>query len=301
MMTTLALVTAFATALFAPADVSAEAPAPAAPAAPASLDSPVPVVPAPVPEPPPAPATCAPPCSPGFSCRNGTCASNCNPACPRGEYCTERRLCAPVFAAAPAPVATVQPADARERELVTEAVLTYRGQKARIERRVIPRLSLSAGLLVETLGKSEAMHLNGGALRLGLRKFFVRWFGIQLAVGGIVAELDAANAYVVHGSDRVYGALADATAFVIFGRFYMGPLFSLNRRVLRGDGVSYLYGERDDLIRPRAWQAAAGGNMGLLLLKDEQLDFNLQLGALFPQGGSHLLLSAGYQLPLDVF
>ncbi|HVZ74425.1 MAG TPA: hypothetical protein VHJ20_18720 [Polyangia bacterium] len=39
--------------------------------------------------------SCSPPCSPGFSCEDGTCEPQCNPACAADEICTQKRVCKP--------------------------------------------------------------------------------------------------------------------------------------------------------------------------------------------------------------
>ena len=43
----------------------------------------------------PAATVCEPICSPGFSCRAGTCIPQCNPACTDAETCGNDRLCHP--------------------------------------------------------------------------------------------------------------------------------------------------------------------------------------------------------------
>ena len=36
---------------------------------------------------------CSPPCSPGYSCQEGTCVGLCNPPCPEGWMCSPERVC----------------------------------------------------------------------------------------------------------------------------------------------------------------------------------------------------------------
>ena len=239
---------------------------------------------------------CVPTCSPGYGCSAGVCRSLCNPACQRGEYCNQQRLCA--FITAPVPDRPA-PLDPEAALAVRQTVERQRRGAVRLQQRTVPRLTLDLGFGSARL---EDRYTHGPSilnliLRAGLRKNFVRWLGAHLEGVVNLGHLTGAGVQF-RGSSAVFGAGASGGVFFNAGRVYMGPFGAFERRSYGTNDVQ-INGYPYDLRETGPWHGSFGTEFGGLLLGRDQVDLRIRSGVVMPEETFMVQLSFGYHFLLD--
>jgi hypothetical protein len=245
-------------------------------------------------------AVCTPACSPGYDCVEGACVTRCNPACQRGEYCNEMRLCALIPAASmPTPVVVAPP---HRPDPAIEAFWQAANERrqrdlTRVQARTRTRLTLGLGFAISDLEKGDfAPSMMGLVLRAGWRKNLLGWLGLQLEAEGSLGHLRGHDVQIF-GSSLVSAWGASGGVFFNAGRCYMGPYGAFERRTYSATAVE-VAGRPYDLDRFGPWHGTVGGQIGLLLMGKDQLDVNLRTGGVQPEDGFVVMLSAGYHFLL---
>jgi hypothetical protein len=259
---------------------------------------------------------CVPACSPGYGCFGGQCKSLCNPACGPGETCVEQRYCALIgpaggsgttaaSAASPAAEVTAPEQDQRQEEewllqsQLRRRQLNLQRRAEREQSRLIPRMTVMAGLTVVEPGSARGPQVTALALRVGRRTNFTPHFGAHVEGG---ADLGAAfDDYVAGDNPRaqsdmiaLYSLAVSGGFFFNFARAYAGPVMGLEWRSYGRDTFNTGAGVQQIDRTGSRLHTSVGGQFGLLFLARDQLDVNARLSFLSGDNVAQYLVLAGY-------